>query len=167
MRGEKNELSGQSAYAITSSVDGKILSISIDSVGRSVQAGQPLLTIMPANSVLEAELFIPSKAIGFIEKGQEVRLLYDAFPYQYFGSYRAIITDVTETILAPDEIFAAFKLTEPAYRVRADIDKRSIKARGRVLPLQSGMTLSANIILERRSFLNWLLEPLRAVRERA
>jgi membrane fusion protein len=166
LEGRKNEFSRRNAYAITSSVDGKILSISMDSVGRSVQAGQPLLTIMPANSVLKAELFIPSKAIGFIEKGQEVRLLYDAFPYQYFGSHRAIITDVTETILSPDEIFAPFKLTEPVYRVMADIEKKSIKARGRVLPLQSGMTLSANIILERRSFLNWLLEPLRAVRER-
>ena len=167
LEGKKNELSGQRAYAVTSSVNGKILSVSMDSIGRSVQAGQPLLTIMPADSVLKAELFVPSRAIGFVEKGQEVRLLYDAFPYQYFGSYKAIITDVTEIILAPGEILTPFKLTEPVYRVTADIEKKAIEAKDRVLSLQSGMTLRANIVLERRSFLDWLLEPLRAVRERA
>ena len=166
LEGRKTELSERRAYAITSSVNGKVLSISMASIGRSVQAGQPLLTIMPEGSVLQAELFVPSRAIGFVRKGQEVRLLYDAFPYQFFGSHIATITEVTETILAPGEILAPFELREPVYRVTADIENETIEARGKVLALQSGMTLRANIILERRSFLDWLLEPLRAVRER-
>jgi hypothetical protein len=37
---------------------------------------------------LQAEIYIPSRAIGFVKPGQEVRLLYDAFPYQRFGAYR-------------------------------------------------------------------------------
>lgn len=167
LEGRKTELSGRSAYAITSTVNGKVLSISMDSIGRSVQAGQPLLTIMPEASFLKAELFIPSRAIGFVEKGQEVRLLYDAFPYQFFGSHKATITAVTESILAPGEILAPFELSEPVYRVSANIENESIEARGKVLALQSGMTLKATIVLERRSLLDWLLEPLRAVRERA
>jgi membrane fusion protein len=166
LEGRKTELAVRSAYTITSTVKGKVLSISLNSIGRSVQAGQPLLTIMPADSVLEAELFVPSRAIGFVDIGQEVRLLYDAFPYQYFGSYRATITDVTETIMAPGEILTPFKLSEPVYRVTADIERKTIEAKDRVLALQSGMTLRANIILERRSFLDWMLAPLRAVRER-
>ena len=167
LEGRKTELSGRSAYAITSSVNGKVLSISMDSIGRSVQAGQPLLTIMPEDSVLEAELFVPSRAVGFVAKGQEVRLLYDAFPYQYFGSHKATITNITETILSQGELLTPFKLTEPVYRVTADIEKKTIEARDMVLSLQSGMTLKANIVLERRSFIDWLLDPLRAVRERA
>jgi membrane fusion protein len=167
LEGRKTELSGRSAYAITSSVNGKVLSISMDSVGRSVQAGQALLTIMPEGSVLEAELFVPSRAVGFVAKGQEVRLLYDAFPYQYFGSHKATITNITETILSQGELLTPFKLTEPVYRVTADIEKKTIEARDMVLSLQSGMTLKANIVLERRSFIDWLLDPLRAVRERA
>ncbi len=167
LEGRKTELSGRSAYAITSSVNGRVLSISMDSIGRSVQTGQALLTIMPEGSVLMAELFLPSRAIGFVEQGQEVRLLYDAFPYQFFGSHRATIADITESIFAPGEIQAPFDFREPVYRVTADIEKATIVARGKVLALQSGMTLKANIVLERRSFLDWLLEPLRAVRERA
>ncbi|MFT7458720.1 MAG: membrane fusion protein [Planctomycetota bacterium] len=167
LEGKKTELSGRSAYTISSSVEGKVLSISMDSIGRSVQSGQPLLTILPAGSVLEAELFVPSRAIGFVEKGQQVKLLYDAFPYQFFGSHNATITAVTESILAPGEILAPFELKEPVYRVTANIEKKTIDARGKEIILQSGMTLRANIILERRSFLDWLLAPLRAVRDRA
>ena len=139
----------------------------MDSIGRSVDAGQALFTIMPEGSVLEAELFVPSRAVGFVAKGQEVRLLYDAFPYQYFGSHKAIITNITETILSQGELLTPFKLTEPVYRVTADIEKKTIESRDMVLSLQSGMTLKANIVLERRSFIEWLLDPLRAVRERA
>ena len=167
LEGKKTELSGRSAYTISSSVEGKVLSISMDSIGRSVQSGQPFLTILPAGSVLEAELFVPSRAIGFVEKGQQVKLLYDAFPYQFFGSHNATITAVTESILAPGEILAPFELKEPVYRVTANIEKKTIDARGKEIILQSGMTLRANIILERRSFLDWLLAPLRAVRDRA
>ena len=114
-----------------------------------------------------AELFIPSHAIGFMEKGQEVKLLYDAFPYQFFGSHHATIVKVTETILSPNEIIAPFVVREPVYRVIAEIAKETINARGKEIALQSGMTLKANVVLERRSLLDWMMEPLRAVRERS
>ncbi|RMB11846.1 membrane fusion protein [Eilatimonas milleporae] len=161
------ELEGRRAYAVTSPVDGKVVSISSAGVGRSVAAGQPLLTILPRDSHLEAELFIPSRAAGFVEEGQEVRLLYDAFPYQRFGSFPATITQVTESILSPEEVLAPFAVTQPVYRVKAAIGTDSIDINSRRIALQSGMTLQANIILERRSFLDWLLDPLRAVGDRS
>ena len=167
LEGRKSDLSGRSAYAVTSSVAGKVVSLSVSSIGRSIQAGQPLLTVMPEDSLLGAELFIPSRAIGFVEKGQEVRLLYDAFPYQFFGSYKATITDVTEIILAPNEILASLDLRESVYRVTARIEDSTIKTGTKEIALQSGMTLRANIVLERRSFLDWLLEPIHVLRERS
>jgi len=157
------EFEGRRAYTISSPVNGRVVSIHSSSIGRTVQAGQPLLAIMPEGSTLEAELFVPSRAAGFVEEGQEVRILYDAFPYQRFGSFPAKITQVAGTILAPNEAQAPFDLKEPVYRVTAVMEKNKILARGREIALQSGMTLQANIVLERRSFLDWLLEPLRAV----
>lgn len=158
---------GKQAYAISAPVDGYIASINVSGEGRTVQAGQPLLAILPEGSDLEAELYVPSRAAGFIKSGQEVRLLYDAFPYQRFGSYTAKITHVTETILTPNEALAPFEIIEPVYRVTAAIDDTEITARGAKITLQSGMTLQANIVLERRSFLDWLLEPLKAIGGRA
>ena len=57
------------------------------------------MEIIPEDSVLEADLFVPARAIGFIEPGQDVRILYDAFPYQHFGSYHGHVTNVSQTIL--------------------------------------------------------------------
>lgn len=161
------ELEGRRAYLVSSPVEGRVVAVSGTGVGRTVQAGQPLLTILPEGSELKAELYVPSRAVGFVEEGQEVRLLYDAFPYQRFGSFPAVITKVTETILSPDEAMAPFEIREPVYRVTAAIESDTIQARGREVTLQSGMALKANIVLERRSFLDWILEPLRAVGERS
>lgn len=162
----KVDQEGRQAYAVTSPVNGRVVSIATSSIGRTVQAGQPLLTILPEGSALEAELFVPSRAAGFVETGQEVRLLYDAFPYQRFGSFPAQITQVTQTILAPSEALVPFEIAEPVYRVTATLTAEEITARGKEIALQSGMTLTANIVLERRSFLDWLLAPLRAVEGR-
>ena len=157
----KAELEGRQAYTVTSPVNGKIVSLSIRNAGRSVQSGQPLLTILPEGSTLEAELFVPSRAAGFVKEGQEVQLLYDAFPYQRFGSHTATLKSVTQTILSPTETLAPFDIQEPVYRVVADLKADQITTDGQTIPLQGGMTLQANIILERRSFIEWLLEPLR------
>ena len=122
---------------------------------------------MPEGSVLEAELFVPSRAIGFIDEGQEVRLLFDAFPYQRFGSFPAEIKAVSGAIMAPEESGAPFPLNEATYRVLARLDEQSLLIADSSVALQSGMKLTANIVLERRSFMDWLLEPLRAVARRS
>ena len=152
---------GQQAYTVVAPKNGRVMSVNNASVGRTVEAAQPLLTIMPDGSTLVAELFVPSRAVGFVEEGQEVRLLYDAFPYQRFGSFEAKVDRVTETILPPGETQAPFALSEPVYRITARLEAQDIVARDRRIALQSGMTLQANIILERRSFLDWMLEPLK------
>jgi membrane fusion protein len=57
-------------------------------------------------------------------------------------------------------------LREPAYRVKVALARQSIDAFGREVALQPDMTLSADIILEKRSLLEWLFEPLFSARGR-
>ena len=105
--------------------------------------------------------------MGFVNEGQEVRLLYDAFPYQQFGSYLGTVTAVSGTIIAPNEAIVPFDLREPTYRVSVALNRLEVDAFGKSVRLQPGMMLQANFVLERRSFLDWLLEPLRAVGRRS
>jgi membrane fusion protein len=161
------ELRGRRTDEIVSPVSGRVVTIVGASPGGTVAPGQPFITILPTDSVIRAELFVPSRAAGFIKPGQDVKLLYDAFPYQRFGSYPAVVTSVGQNILAPEEVIAPFKVTEPVYRVTAELQSPTIQARGQRIALQSGMTLKANVVLERRSFLDWFLEPLRALGARA
>jgi membrane fusion protein len=164
---QQKELSttGQEGYLIVSRVTGRVTALQAR-LGQHVDSSRPLMAITPQGSWLQAELYVPSKAIAFAKAGQRVRLLYDAFPYQQFGSSLGTVREISATVLRPDEIGAPIKLEEPAYRVLVVPDKAFVRAYGVNVPLRSGMALSADLVLEERSFLRLLLDPLLAARGR-
>jgi membrane fusion protein len=90
--------------------------------------------------------------------------MYDAFPYQHFGTYRGKVVHVSQTILTSSDAAGPIKLSEPSYRVTAALEKFAIDAYGRTIPLQPDMHLKADIILEKRSLMSWLTNPLRTIR---
>ena len=157
------ELEGRRAYVVKAPVTGTIASIrSIP--GAIISPHHPLASILPAGGELEAELFVPSRAAGFVTEGQPVRLLYAAFPHQRFGTHEGVIRHVAPTITSAIEADVPFALAEPSYRVAVRLASQEVIAFGRGFELQPGMLLEGNIILERRSFVGWLTEPFRAVR---
>ena len=81
--------------------------------GRFVDGRVPLLTIVPGGAAMRAELFAPSRAIGFVQPGQEVRVMYDAFPYQRFCSFAGRVEQVSRVIIAPGEVDAPVKIGVP------------------------------------------------------
>ena len=119
---------------------------------------------MPTHSELQAELLVPARAIGFVEVGQPVRILYDAFPYQHFGTHRGKIVSISQTLINAANAAGPIAFNQPAYRVVASLESLRIQANGKSVPLQPDMLLRADIILERRTLLSWLLQPLRSVR---
>ncbi|MFN7400550.1 MAG: HlyD family efflux transporter periplasmic adaptor subunit [Sandaracinobacter sp.] len=157
---------GEKGYQITAPIKGRVTAVQAAS-GRFADGRVPLLTIVPEGAIMRAELYAPSRAMGFVQPGQEVRVMYDAFPYQRFGSFAGRVEQVSRTVIAPGEADAPLQLTEPVYRIRVALPQQGVPAYGGVAPLQPGMTLKANIVLERRSFLQWLLDPIMAVRNRA
>jgi membrane fusion protein len=152
-------------YVITAPISGIVSSLMATS-GKSLRLQALVLNIIPDRTTLEAELYATSKAIGFIEPGQTVRLLYDAFPYQKFGSYAGTVESVSRSAISPNEIDVPLNLQESVYRVRVKLTQEYISAYGKKIPLQPGMALKGNIVLEKRSFIDWLMEPLRTVRDR-
>ncbi len=157
------EVNGRRSYIIRSPIAGRVSSLQT-SVGQAVDPQRLQMQIVPVASTLQAELFIPARAIGFVEVGQEVRILYDAFPYQHFGTYRGRIVRVSETILTSSDISAPVTLREPAYRATVALARPDIDAYGKRVPLQPDMLLRADIILERRTLVDWLLNPLLSAR---
>lgn len=159
------EVENARSYVITAPAAGRVSALQVTE-GSSVASQAPLMSIVNDGAKLVAELYAPSRAIGFARPGQEVRLMYDAFPYQRFGSFAGRIKAISRTVLAPNEIQTAIDVKEPVYRIRVGIADQTVAAFGEAVPLQPGMTLYANIVLDRRSFLDWLLEPINAVRNR-
>lgn len=131
--------------------------------GQSVQAGQSLLTVLPAGSHLQAQLLVPSRAIGFIEPGDKVMLRYQAFPHQKFGHHQGTVIQISRSAISPGGLGALLGDTqagEPYYRVLVGLSEESITAYGKAEPLRPGMLLEADILGERRKLYEWVLEPL-------
>lgn len=153
------EISSRRQYSIRAPVSGRLTALQITE-GQAVSAASPLVSILPEGSKLQAELFLPTRAAGFIEHGQKVQLKYEAFPYQHYGLQEGWVSEITEVILTPSELPIPLPIKEPVYRVRVAIEEQFVKAMGKNFPLQAGMLLSAVIVLEQRTMAQWLLEPI-------
>jgi membrane fusion protein len=160
------ETSGRRAYELRAPVAGRVSALQAR-VGLVADPTVPQLAIVPAGSLLEAELLVPARAIGFLAPGQTVRLAYEAFPYQRFGLHRGRVQNVSATLLRPAEIVGPIAISDPSYRVTVTLDQQSIEAFGRAFPLGADMTLKANILFDRRSLLDWVLDPIRSLRGRS
>jgi membrane fusion protein len=127
----------------------------------------PLVSIVPSGSMLESHLFCPSRSIGFLKVGQRVLLRYQAYPYQKFGHHEGVVIGISRSALNPGELPAQLAgLTslvgtgEPVYRIRVRLMSQTVNAYGAPVPLQPGMQLDADVVIERRRLIEWMLEPL-------
>jgi membrane fusion protein len=155
-------------YELRAQVAGRVSAVQV-APGQNLDPYRPLMTVTPAGARLTAEVYVPSRAIGFVKPGQKVRLLYDAFPYQRFGAAQGTVEAVSATVLMPQEVNAALRaeeVREPVYRVIVEVARQDMLAFGRAMPLSAGMALTADIVLEQRSFAEWLFEPILAMRGR-
>jgi membrane fusion protein len=157
------EVSGRRAYVIRAPAAGRISTLQA-TVGQFADPRLLQMEIIPNERVLQAELFVPTRAIGFVRAGQHVRILYEAFPYQQFGAYGGRVSRVSQTILTKSDASGPIELKEPAYKVTVALDRPDIDAYGKKIPLQADMLLRADIILEKRLLISWLLDPLLSVR---
>lgn len=132
-----------------------------------VEPGQPLVSLIPTPTTLKAEIFIPSTAIGFVHRGTKVAMHYAAFPYQKYGVQYGVVEQVSETPTQPAQLSALLGQQPPAqpmYRAIASLERQQIVTEGQQRALVPGMQLEAALLLEDRSIIAWLLEPITAFR---
>ena len=135
--------------------------------GQAVRPGSPVAVVVPVGEDLVAELYVPSRAAGFVAAGQPLRLKYEAFPFQRYGAQDGVVTEVSRTVLSPAETgIPGVGLAEPVFRVRGRLAAQDLDAYGASVPLRAGMLLSADIVVDHRTLVEWLLDPLYAVGRR-
>ena len=160
---QSTELAVMNTYNATATVNGRVVAVPV-SRGQTLNPQEVVAILTPEDSELQAELLVPSRAAGFIEPGQEVRLMYQAFPYQKFGTAKGEVASVSRTVLGPAEISVpGLQIEEPVFRVKVKLASNEINAYGQSIPIQPGMLLSAGIVLDRRTLFEWLLDPIYAV----
>ncbi|WP_401746597.1 HlyD family efflux transporter periplasmic adaptor subunit [Stenotrophomonas muris] len=150
---------------------GGVVAALLVKTGQMVSAGQPMITILPGDAKLQAQLLIPSRAIGFIAPGNRVILRYEAFPYQKFGQQYGRVSIVSRSALTPAEHSALTGRLPPAdqgplYRVDVELDRQYVSAYGIKESIRPGMALQADVLIERRRLIEWLFEPLFGIQRR-
>lgn len=178
------ENNSRKSVLITAPQDGKLTTITYQA-GQAINGGQTLATLIPMRSdnadgatELEVHLYAPSRTAGFVARGQNVLIRYQAFPYQKFGLQKGIVIDVSATPFAPNELpqnLASTILTnaqqnaregsggEALYRIKVRPEKQTIQAYGRSQYLKPGMTLEADVMQDSRKIWEWIAEPLLAI----
>lgn len=159
---EQVETEARAALAVSAPVTG-VIATQLVKPGQAVQAGQPLLSLLPGNGMLEAELLVPSRAIGFIELGDKVLLRYQAYPYQKFGHQQGTVTRISRSALSSGELGALIgnaQQGEPFYRITVALARQTVTAYGKAELLKPGMLLEADVLGEKRRLIEWVFEPL-------
>ncbi len=155
-----------SGIALVAPVDGGVAGQMLK-VGEPIREGQAVMSVIPGDGRLEAQLLVPSRAIGFIREGDEVLVRYQAYPHQKFGHHRGRVSLVSRSAI--DRSVAAElangEADEPYYRVSVEIESQSIPVMGGRQRLRPGMLLEADILGERRQLWEWVFEPVRSLAE--
>ncbi|MEB3295392.1 MAG: HlyD family efflux transporter periplasmic adaptor subunit [Synechococcales bacterium] len=148
---------------LRSPADGTVFDLKASQSGYVTSTRDPLLKIVPDQS-LNAEVFITNKDIGFVKPGMEVDVRVDSYPFSEFGDVKGKITTIGSDALPPDQI-------HPFYRfpARIKLDQQQLVVDGKSLPLRSGMSVSINIKVRKRTvlslFADEVLRKLDALRE--
>jgi membrane fusion protein len=143
--------------------DGTVSAV-LAETGQTVSPTSALASLVPSNTRLQAQLFAPSSAIGFVRADQAVLLRYQAFPYQKFGHQSGQVVQVSRTPLQASEL-AGLPMqgpasSEPLYRITVALDRQTVAAYGEAQALSPGMQLEADVQLDRRRLIEWIFEPV-------
>ena len=144
-------------------VDGVISGLLVKE-GKSVNNNQNLLSILPSDSSMQAVIYVPTTAFGFIEQGQRTRIRYHAFPYEKFGIHEGEVVEISTNVILPTETDTPGIISQPSYRVVVQLDNDTITAYGKDIALRAGMQLDADIVIEERSLLRWLFDPVFSIK---
>ena len=140
---------------IVSPVDGMVFDLQPRGAGFVARTSEPVLKIVPLDK-LKAKVEIPSQSIGFVSVGKKADISIDSFPASDFGVIEGVIKKIGSDALPPDPSQGK------GYRFPADISLNTqylqLKTGKKLtLPLQVGMSLTANIKLRKVTYLQLLL----------
>ena len=137
---------------VRSPVNGVVFDLKPTGPGFVAQGSEPVMKIVPDGN-LEAKVEIDSGKIGFVQVGKSVDISIDSFPSSDFGVLQGVVKSIGSDALPPDQLKQLYR-----YPAVIELGTQQLKVKsGVVLPLQVGMSLTANIKLRKVSYLQLLL----------
>ena len=152
----------QIQYGLLSApADGEVFDINVGagSVVPATRQGdqKPVLRIVPTDN-LQAKVYLPNNVIGFVRTGQRADISLDTFDASDYGRLRATVQSIGSDALNPEELVRVLGSDAKGlyYPAVLRLQRQSLPVGRKAIPLQSGMTLTADIKLRERRFINIL-----------
>lgn len=155
---------------------GVVKELATTTIGAVVQPGTVLLSLVPRNEPLMAEVSIQNEDIGFVREGQPVRLKLATYPFQKYGTIDGVVkTVIADSSQQPDTKRPSGSAVENspvapgslAFKAMIELRVQRLKTGGASFPLAAGMQLSAEIVEGRRTVLEYLLSPVQKIASEA
>ncbi len=146
--------------ALTSPADAVVLDFAHKSVGSVIRDAETMFVLVARDAPLEAEVNVDGTDIGEMAVGQPVRIKFDAFPFQKYGTASGTVRIISQDAFTSEERDERHGRVPLHYRVRVqltDVRLRSAPERVRLLP---GMSLRAETKVGQRTVMSYLLYPL-------
>lgn len=129
-------------------VDGVVFDVQPKGAGFVANTSEPILKIVPDNALV-AEVFITNQDIGFLSEGMEVDVRVDSFPSSEFGDIQGKLVSIGDDALPPTEVLPFYH-----FPAKVELERQTLEVNGRQLPLQSGMSVTANIRVRDRTVMS-------------
>jgi hemolysin D len=142
---------------LTAPADGVVLSLNVTKPGEVVQPGQTVAEIAPKDAPLVLKASLPNREAGFVKTGMDVKVKFDAYPYQDYGIVQGKVTSISPDA-KPDEKLGA------VYRVEVSLERDSLKGAGKTA-FKAGQTATADIVIRRRRIADVLLAPIKQLQK--
>jgi HlyD family secretion protein len=141
--------------------DAVVLEIANRTIGSVVREAETLFVLVPRDVPLQAEVNVSGKDIGQVSVGQPVRIKFEAFPFQKYGTGTGAVRVISQDSFSPDgKSEAPGHATVPYYRVLVDLVDAHLRSPADRIHFVPGMAVTAELKVGRRSVLSYFLYPL-------
>ena len=157
---------------------GTVKDLATHTIGTVASPGTILMTLVPKDEILRAEVWVKNDDIGFVRESQPVKVKLSAFTFQKYGMLEGAVSHVSADAAEQGATASSSAPAAPkqptellAYRTLVNLKSQTLDADGVKYRLQPGMQVSAEIHLGTRTVLEYLLSPVQkafqeAARER-
>ena len=145
--------------------DGVVLEVASRSVGSIMREAEPLITLVPSNTPLIAEVTIPSSDVGYTTIGDPVSVKVDAYPYQRHGMVKGRLASISEASFSTqgtgnDPAKPLPPSRGAVHRARIELTQRELDKMPEGARLTPGMTVAADIKVGSRTVMSYFLNPV-------
>ena len=145
---------------VVAEISGTILDMAVSAQREVLAPGDLVAEIVPQGSPLQAEIEVSADRIGTIRLGMQARLRVASYDFTRFGTISGEVTEISPTSFETSD-------GQIMYRAIITLPDQGVDVRVSGRPLRPGMTITADVIADRKTVLGYLLKPLRAFRDRA